>query len=355
MKVVSLNQGTEQWLEWRKTGVGASSVMTILGLSPYKTAYIEWGEICGFWDADDLSRNPNVIRGVRFEDEARMKYQSKTGSYYRPICIESELGSPWIASLDGYNQILNEVLEIKCPSPSTWIDIVENKRLSKSFRLYYTQVQYQMFVSGAKKGKLLFYNIETGEMVVFEIEPNIAYQQWLKDEVAAFYHHVILRNPPELDPERDLVTPETAKNINKAEWLEIAYTTVQLMQKEAMLSAELKATKELIKTSQTEFIDHLGNFKQGEIEGVKLAISERKGRVNYEAAYKELSELTGQDVNVETHTGKKSYSYRVAINKKRGQEITTAALSVVKQKLNDEINALKTFSSSDEDSLLNIF
>jgi len=35
MKVVDLEQGTPQWLAWRRAGIGASEAPVIMGLSPW--------------------------------------------------------------------------------------------------------------------------------------------------------------------------------------------------------------------------------------------------------------------------------------------------------------------------------
>ena len=47
MKVVDLNQRSEEWLQWRSKGVTASDIPIILGLSPYKTRWQLWAEKVG--------------------------------------------------------------------------------------------------------------------------------------------------------------------------------------------------------------------------------------------------------------------------------------------------------------------
>ena len=37
MRIVNLEQGTKEWLEWRRQGITATESSVILGLSPYKT------------------------------------------------------------------------------------------------------------------------------------------------------------------------------------------------------------------------------------------------------------------------------------------------------------------------------
>ena len=278
---INLTQGTDEWKEWRRNGIGASLVLTVIDCNPYKTPYIAWGEICGFWDEPDLSRNPNVIRGNRFEHEASLKFQRETKRVFIPTCVVSDLGYPFISSLDGYSQLYREVLEIKCPSESAWEDVVQRKRLSHSYRLYYTQVQYQLFVTGCTTGYLAFYNVETAELICFKIEANEAYQEWLAEKVKEFFILCETKQPPELCPDRDIITPDLAKNISVSNWLSVAGNLVDLLAEQKKLNNQIKRVKEEISYAGSDFIDLLGGFKQGEIEGVKCSISERKGRTNY--------------------------------------------------------------------------
>ncbi|WP_105903555.1 lambda-exonuclease family protein [Vibrio gangliei] len=343
---LNLTQGTDEWKQWRRYGIGASLASTVIDCNPYKTAYIAWGEICGFWDEPDLSRNPNVIRGDRFENEARIKFQRGARKVFVPTCVVSDLGYPYIASLDGYNQIYKEVLEIKCPSESAWQDIVKRRRLSHSYRLYYTQVQYQLFVVGCKIGYLAFYNVETEEIICFKIEANIAYQEWLAEKVKAFFVLCETKQPPELCPNRDVITPDVAKNISISNWLSVAGNLVDLLAKQKKLNSQLKSIKEEISYAESDFIDLLGGFKQGEIEGVKCSISERKGRTDYKAAYEALVKQTGQEVDIKGFTGDISHSYRISINKKSGEEITQKNIEDTKNRI---VNQLNLVGETDDD------
>lgn len=344
MKIIPLIQKTSLWIEWRKNGLGASVVQSVIGASPYKTAYTLWGEIIGIFEPDDLSRNPNVIRGNHYEDEANSVYSNHANAKFESICIESDLGYPFISSLDGYSKKLRKVLEIKCPSESTWADIIQRKRLSEAYRLYYTQVQYQLLCCDDEvdAGVLFFYNVETKESIAFNIEPNIAYQEWLKTQVLAFWQCVISKTPPKLDLERDCITPELTNSINLDSWKELSYKLVLQLAEKKRLEAQVKVIEEQRKQSEQAIINLLGGFKQGECFGVKVAVSKRSGSVNYEAAYKELSKLTGQSVVLDKKAD--SFSTRISINKKRGEDITEDVIQSVKSNL---INQLASQSFCD--------
>ena len=48
MAIVDLVQRSDAWFEWRKTGITASMIPVIMGLSPYQTPYRLWAELVGW-------------------------------------------------------------------------------------------------------------------------------------------------------------------------------------------------------------------------------------------------------------------------------------------------------------------
>ena len=331
--LISLKQGTPEWLEWRKTGIGASPVNTIIGCDQHKTRYILWGELCGFWAEGDLSKNPHVIRGNRFEDEARTKFEQKTGRRFPPICVESDAGAPYICSLDGYDQFERELLEIKVPCPSIWDDIESRKQMSKAYRTYYTQVQYQLLVTGIQVGYLAFYNIETEELLSFRIQACTVYQDWLAEQVMEFFILRRDRLPPALDLDRDVITPSVAQNVDINLWRESAYDLIQRLEEKKQLDEQLDRLKSEIKETQIAFVDLLGGFKRGEIDGVKLSMSEISGKVDYRGAYEALVGVTGEAMDLDEYRGKDSVRYRISIDKQSAKIITNEHLKQVKKRI----------------------
>lgn len=76
MKVIDLSQRTPAWHQWRIAGVTASETPIIMGRSPYKTPWRLWAEKTGFVLPEDLSNNPNVLRGIRLEPQARRAFEN---------------------------------------------------------------------------------------------------------------------------------------------------------------------------------------------------------------------------------------------------------------------------------------
>ena len=44
MKIIPIEQQSPEWFEWRKTGITASDMPIIMGVSPYKTPWQLWAE-----------------------------------------------------------------------------------------------------------------------------------------------------------------------------------------------------------------------------------------------------------------------------------------------------------------------
>jgi len=98
------------WLEARKSGIGASEASSILGISPYKTSIQLWEEKTGKREAADISDNPFVKYGKEAEEHLRALFALDFPQYwieYDQYRIFRNPEYPFIfATLDGW---LNEM------------------------------------------------------------------------------------------------------------------------------------------------------------------------------------------------------------------------------------------------------
>lgn len=138
MKAVDLIQGTEGWLEWRRSGIGASDIAAIIGISPFKTAMDVYEEKLGLTSSKDP--NPYMLRGQMYEEEARNEFTSKYGGSYEPICCQHDQHPYIIASLDGYDRKTKIILEIKIPGKK----VMELARAGIIPDYYKVQMDWQM-------------------------------------------------------------------------------------------------------------------------------------------------------------------------------------------------------------------
>jgi putative phage-type endonuclease len=287
MKVNTLAQDSQEWLEWRNTGLGASDAAVILGMSPYETPYGLWQIKTGKKAPPDLSRNPNVQRGNRLEPLARKVAEKYIGESLDPICAAEEVENFILTSFDGITKNRKTVCELKCPHPSTFADILNEAEDSKAFKLYWIQCQQQLLVSKADKAYLIFFMKGTegnkDRIVPFEILPDTEFQQEvLIPKLKWFWECINTDTPPERDPRRDPC------EVDDKSWLELATEYHPLKQEIKNLKAEIKVLESQVKPYEEKFIELMGNNYKADESGIKVSRSDRKQGVNHELLVEEL-------------------------------------------------------------------
>jgi len=110
--VVNLQQGTNEWLEWRSNGIGASDAPAIMGENPWKSPAYLLSEKLG--TARKYRGNAAMARGTALEPEARKRYETISEVRVTPACLQSNRREWQRASVDGLADDGTAVVEIKC-------------------------------------------------------------------------------------------------------------------------------------------------------------------------------------------------------------------------------------------------
>lgn len=133
-------QNTDEWLEWRKSKVGASDVPIIMGLSPYATPLQLWKRKLGF--TQEPPSHAGMRRGHDLEPMVRDLVNKELKKVFTPETVQHATHEWATASLDGLSQDGMTIIEIKCPA------LEDHKKAKKGEvpEKYYPQVQWQMFV-----------------------------------------------------------------------------------------------------------------------------------------------------------------------------------------------------------------
>lgn len=276
MKIIELQQNTLEWLQWRETGIGASDIATILGLSPYKTRYVLWAEKTGKQATPDLSHNPNVERGIRLEPYVRSRIEEVWNESLDVFCAEHDEHPQLKVSFDGVDSF-GCPHEIKCPSDATFAEVELFGEESDAFNLYKYQVKYQCMVAGRSKGYLHFYSETTDALLTFPIELTEADVKELIDASLSFWNLILNDQAPELDKKRDHID---ASYIHDQSLIQLLLDSkVTLTNAEAQIK-EMRADHAEL---ENKFIASLGEFDRFEDKdfGLKVTKFESKGRVNY--------------------------------------------------------------------------
>lgn len=135
-----MEQGTSEWLAWRRAGIGASESAALLGVCPYKTALGLYNEKAKGIDAGDLGMEEVFRRGHETEAFVRAEHELQSGLDFPPAVFEHP-EFPFIrASLDGWNEQEKMGIEIK---------MVGKDKLDEKMPAHHmVQVQHQMLVTG---------------------------------------------------------------------------------------------------------------------------------------------------------------------------------------------------------------
>lgn len=77
--VATANMPRDEWLNWRRKGIGGSDAAVIVGVNPWKSPVDLWREKTGQAEAPDLSDNEAVYWGTVLEDIVAKEFSRRTG------------------------------------------------------------------------------------------------------------------------------------------------------------------------------------------------------------------------------------------------------------------------------------
>jgi putative phage-type endonuclease len=190
MRIIELEQGSPEWLSWRKTVITATDCPIIMGSSPWSTAYKCWQRKLGL--TEEQKTNDAMERGKRLEPEARNQFIERHGINMVPVVVESTEFNFLGASLDGLSECHKYVLEIKCGGEKL------HKQASEGcIPAYYEhQIQHQLLVTGAEKAFYYSYNGTDG--ICIEVLPDPEFKTKFLAKAREFWKCVAFSEPPAL-------------------------------------------------------------------------------------------------------------------------------------------------------------
>ena len=282
MKIIKnedLPQGSQEWLDVRSKYGMASEVGALLGVSKWdpKTPLALWNIKNGI---TKIETNYAMEHGNKYEEEARNMFEEDMGGEWQPVvvlnnsCKDEDIEVPIGASLDGYREEDNSILEIKCPlkgaSSELWQEVFKMERLPEQ---YWLQCQQQLLVTESDK---LYFWVYDAKSAAGLLQIVIPHKETQANIVNAWTEYFATSRPDPL-PE-DLVENDDKEWLKKAkEWREINVTLQVFKEKEE------KIRKDLIEISRGQ--SYIGG-------GIQLKHGVSKGRVNY----KNIPELKGIDL-----------------------------------------------------------
>ena len=188
------------WLELRRTGIGASDIATVLGLNPGGSAYALYLELTGDVEHEDLSGNEFVEWGKRLEPVLIQAYAEKSGRLaWRSGELLRSIKYPWaLCTLDGRTAEKDHPrrrwpLEAKAANEWKKEDWAEGPP-----EHYRVQVHQQMLVTGTDVVSVAVL-LGGHKFAWCDVERDETLIERIIEEGAAFYDRVQRRDPPPID------------------------------------------------------------------------------------------------------------------------------------------------------------
>lgn len=260
MKIIPLEQGTQEWLSWRKTVITATDCPAILGSSPWSTPYKCWQRKLDL--SEEQKTTEAMERGKRLEPEAREHFIRKYGINMAPAVVENEEFDFLGASLDGLSDCKKYILEIKCGG--TNLHNMASQGIVPDY--YLDQIQHQLFVTGAEK--CFYYSYDGKDGICIEIFPDPNFEERFMPMARAFWKCVAFSEAPPLkDSDYKDMSHTSEWTIRASEYKKICEQMKNLEEEKE------KCRKALLE---------LGENQNCKGDGIKITKTFIRGRIVYE-------------------------------------------------------------------------
>ena len=271
MKIIQLEQGSQEWLSWRKTVITATDASIILGNNPWDSPYRCWQRKLGL--IEDKKSNEAMERGKRLEPEARAQFIDKYGIDMTPVVVESSEFEFLGASLDGISVLGNELLEIKCGG----YKLHEMASKGEIPEYYRDQMQHQLLVTGAEK--CFYYSYDGKDGICIEVLPDPQFIHKFMPKAREFWKCVAFSEPPALQDS------DYKDMSNEPAWKGFALEYRKL-------NEQIKNLEETKESYRKELLKLCGD-QNCLGEGLKVLKTIVRGRV----AYDDIPEIKGIDLD----------------------------------------------------------
>jgi len=271
MSIIYLEQGSDEWVEFRKTRIGASDCPRIMGTSHYGDASSLMKEKLGLIPPPDY--NAAMQWGNKKEPEIRQYIEDQTGYCFLPQ-VRCHPEHDWMmASYDGINFEFDAICELKTCREEIFNQALEGVVVP----MYYDQIQHQL--AWVPEIHLCYYTcLHRGQYATVKVERDPIRIQEIIEAESEFYAMYLRGEVPE---EKKVASPSGRKEVEDSK----AVLLAEALEEDLALEKELK---ERIKETRIKLL----GYADGEsctIGNLRLTRSEVKGSVDMDRFYKENS------------------------------------------------------------------
>lgn len=160
--IIQLKQGSQAWLDYRRTMRNASETAAVLGESPWCSPYQLWLQKTG---RSVVATTAAMRHGTDMEPVARAAYETQSGNIMQPLVLQD---GAYSASLDGMNLDGDLLVEVKCPYKGQDSALWKEAAAGHVPGHYWLQVQHQLMVSGAALAHFWTFDGQQGLLIPVE-------------------------------------------------------------------------------------------------------------------------------------------------------------------------------------------
>jgi putative phage-type endonuclease len=282
LKVETVLQNTADWEKLREGKIGASDANIIMGVSDFCTPRELYLKKKGLAKEEENKSTFVQDKGHRLEEKCRALFELETFMDWPSVVALHSEYSWFMASLDGYNEELNENWECKYVGQEDFEQVKNGHMLS----WYVPQVQAQMIVSGAK---VCNFNVITEDKEAKENGDFPYKRALLRVEYDPFYCANCLmpalfnfQNYIELD----ILPPISEKDILPDDENEALFDAIESYKSTKESFEEWKKLEEKAKEKVYSLIKHNKTTCRG--HKVTRTVSESKMKIDYETLISDL-------------------------------------------------------------------
>ena len=304
----------EDWLNYRRTGIGGSDAAAIVGLNPYRSRLEVYADKLGLMPEKEDSEAMRVGRDL--EEYVAQRFMEATGKkVVRSNTMWRSKEHPFmLADLD--RRIIGENAGLECKTTSVWNKTdFEGKEIPLT---YYCQCMHYMAVMGYERMYLAVLVLGKG-FHWFTIERDENEVASLVEAEREFWeNHIEKQIPPEADGTDSSADAISALNGRKNEPQEtkLLYEVEESLRSYTMLTAQIKELEKQADACKQTVMLYMGNSEYGETDGFKVSYKTMAPRLDtslvkskYPQIYTECLKASG------------SRSIRITANKKKEARI----------------------------------
>lgn len=258
----------EQWLDYRRTGIGGSDASTVAGLNPYSSLYTLYNDKLGLIPTKE--DNEAMRQGRDFEDYVASRWMEATGKKVRRNCYmwRSDEHPFMLADID--REVVGENAGLECKTTSAYSKAdLEGGEVPLT---YYVQCQHYIAVMGFDRMYLAVLVLGVGfyHFTIDRDEDEIAA---LIEQEEAFWRLLETKTPPPVDGSDS--TADTLAAIYPAETVcgrvALSEACAALLADIEAMKAEQDALKESINRAKATIMQEIGDADGGQCDGWRVS------------------------------------------------------------------------------------